>query len=191
MPPLPCGGRSGLSDGHGASILIRMHTANRETAGEPAIFSAVIRPHRSLSPYGFLLLMGLLAGTALFAGLVFAAMGAWPVVGFLGLGVGLVWCAFRANYRAARAREFIDVTANEIRVRRVSAGGTGAEWRFNPSWVRFQIDRDEDHVVRGLALASHGRRLEIARWLSPPEKSDFAAALGAALAAAKRGPVQA
>ena len=68
---------------------------------EPTIFSAVITPHRSLGGPGFWLLMAAVAGLSFVAGIVFLLLGAWPVFGFLGLDVLLVFWAFRANYRAA------------------------------------------------------------------------------------------
>ena len=40
-------------------------------------------------------------GISFVGGMVFLIAGAWPVVGFLGLDVLLVYWAFRANYRAA------------------------------------------------------------------------------------------
>lgn len=164
-----------------------MDAANPKPAGGPAIFSAVIVPHRSLSPNGFVLLMVLIGAIAFLAGLFFFLLGAWPVVGFLGLDVVLIWVAFRASYRAARARETVEISESEILVRRISARGATAEWRFNPYWARLLVERDEEEVRR-LALASHDRELEIAGWLSPPEKADFAAALSGALAAARQGP---
>ena len=153
------------------------------------IFEAVITPHRSLSRRGFCLVMASIGVVSFGAGAVFFMMGAWPVVGFLGLDVALVWWAFRANYRAARARETIRVTGSEIVVRRVSARGAVAEWRFNPYWTRLHVTRDEEAAVERVTFASHGRRLDVAGWLSPPEKADFAAALSGALAAARRGPM--
>lgn len=164
-----------------------MSGANPKAGIGPAIFSAVITPHRSLSSGGFVLLMVLVGAIAFVAGLFFFLLGAWPVVGFLGLDVALIWLAFRASYRAARARETVEVNESEILVRRVSARGATAEWRFNPCWARLRVDRDREDGVRRLALASRGRELEIAGWLSPPEKADFAAALSQALAAARRG----
>lgn len=166
-----------------------MDAANPKGAGEAAIFSAVIAPHRSLSRTGFVLVMGLAAGLAGLAGLLFLLMGAWPVVGFLALDVALIWWAFRANDRAARAREFVEVRASELVVRRVSARGAATEWRFNPAWARLLVSRDEDAAVRRLDLSSRGRRVEIAGWLSPPEKADFAMALSRALDRARRGPL--
>lgn len=168
-----------------------MSAANPKPTRERPIFSAVIQPHRSLPPHGFFLLMASIGGLAFLLGILFVRLGAWPVVGFLGLGVVLVWLAFRANYRDAHAEETVDVSASEIRVRRVSPHGAAAEWRFNPYWAQLHVERDEDDMVRCLALTSHGRRLEIADWLSPPEKADFALALSNALAAVRRGPAPA
>jgi len=162
-----------------------MDAANPETGRE--IFSVVITPHRSLSRRGFIIFMSVVAGIAFAAGLVFMAMGAWPVFGFFGLDVLLIWLAFRANYRAARAREFIHVTESELLVRRVSAKGAVAEWTFNPVWVRLDTGRDHEGALTRLSLASHGRKLDIAEWLSPPEKTDFMHALAGALATARRG----
>ena len=45
---------------------------------------------------------------------MFLLIGAWPVFGFLGLDVLLIYIAFRANFRAARAYEEVTVTATEL-----------------------------------------------------------------------------
>lgn len=66
-------------------------------------FRAVLTPHRSLSPRGFLILMSVLATVSFATGLLFASIGAWPVLGFFGLDVGIIYLAFRLNYRAGTA----------------------------------------------------------------------------------------
>ncbi|HEY7298508.1 MAG TPA: DUF2244 domain-containing protein, partial [Xanthobacteraceae bacterium] len=76
-----------------------------ELPPEPTIFSAIITPHRSLGPTGFLVFMLVLGGASFASGMVFLMAGAWPVFGFFGLDVLLVYWAFRANYRSARAYE--------------------------------------------------------------------------------------
>ena len=68
---------------------------------EPTLFSALLTPHRSLSPTGFLLFMVVLGGISFTTGIMFLLAGAWPVFGFFGLDVIAVYIAFRANYRAA------------------------------------------------------------------------------------------
>jgi uncharacterized membrane protein len=62
---------------------------------ETALFSAIVTPHRSLSSTGFLIVMAALGGVSFVAGMVFLMLGAWPVFGFFGLDVLLVYWAFR------------------------------------------------------------------------------------------------
>ena len=158
---------------------------------EPTLFSAIITPHRSLNRTGFLVVMTLVGGFSFIAGMVFFLLGAWPVVGFLGLDVLLVYWAFRANYRAAAAFEEVTVTPSELRVRRVSHRGKVAEWTLNPLWTQLARDTHEEFGLQHLFLVSRGRKLTVAGFLSPPERESFAAALSAALGEAKRGPTRA
>jgi uncharacterized membrane protein len=139
---------------------------------------------------GFLILMGSIGGVSFAAGIMFLMMGAWPVFGFFGLDVLLIYWAFRLNYRRARAYEEVMVTPSELRVRKVSHLGQVDEWSLNPLWVRLDRDTHEEFGIERLFLVSRGRRLPIAGFLSPPEKESFAAALGAAIGEAKRGPTR-
>jgi len=164
--------------------------ADNDPADEPTLFSAIITPHRSLSGTGFLLVMALVGGLSFIGGMFFFMLGAWPVVGFLGLDVLLIYWAFRANYRAAAAFEEVLVTPSVLRVRRVSHRGQVAEWTLNPLWTRLQREKHEDFGLLKLFLVSRGRRLAVANFLSPKEKESFATALSAALGEAKRGPTR-
>ena len=155
-----------------------------EVLREPALFGARLTPHRSLSRAGFLLVMVVLGTISFAAGMVFLLIGAWPVFGFFGLDVLLVYCAFRANYRAAAAYEEVVVMPSELRVRKVS------EWTLNPLWARLEYESDEEFGLQRLYLVSRGRKLPIASFLPPQEKESFAAALAAAIGEAKRGPTR-
>lgn len=163
-------------------------TPGNDPHTDPAIFSALLTPHRSLSARGFAVLMACVALASFFAGLSFLLMGAWPVFGFFGLDVLLIWWAFRINYRHARAYEEIAVSVSEIRIRKVSHRGRQAEWTFNPLWVRLGHERFEEFGMSRLYLTSRGQELTIADMLGPAEKEEFAQALSAALGAARRGP---
>jgi uncharacterized membrane protein len=164
--------------------------SDNDPHSEPTLFSAIITPHRSLTGTGFLLVMGLVGGLSFVGGLVFFLLGAWPVVGFLGLDVLLVYWAFRANYRAAAAFEEVTVTASELRLRRVSHRGSVAEWTLNPLWTRLDRETHEEYGLLRLFLVSGRRKLSVAGFLSPKEKESFAAALAAALGEARRGPTR-
>src|SRR5436309_1737181 len=157
---------------------------------ESTIFAAVLTPHRSLSPTGFLIFMLVLGGTSFASGMVFLIAGAWPVFGFFGLDVLLVYWAFQANYRSGRAYEQVTVTASELTVRKVSHHGRMRQWRLNPVWVRLHRDEHEEFGIEGLFLVAHGRKLPIGNFLAPAEKQSFAVALSGALAEARRGPTR-
>ncbi len=159
-------------------------------AADPKIFSAVITPHRSLGPTGFLVFMLCIGGLSFVSGIAFVVMGAWPIFGFFGLDVLLVYLAFRANYRSARAYEEVTVTATELTVRQVSHRGRVREWTLNPLWVRLDRIVHEEFGIERLFLVSHGRRLPIAAFLGPAEKASFAHALTEALTEARRGPTR-
>ncbi len=159
-------------------------------AAEPAIFAALVTPHRSLNRAGFLIVMAAVSVISFVAGTVFLLMGAWPVFGFFGLDVLLVYWAFHANYRAAAAYEEVTVTPGELRVRKVSHRGRTSEWSFNPLWVRLEREHHDDFGLQGLFIVSRGRRLPIASALSPPERESFSAALAAAIGEARRGPAR-
>jgi uncharacterized membrane protein len=163
-----------------------MSTGNSFDA-EPTLFSALLTPHRSLNRTGFLLLMGFISVISFVSGLVFLSMGAWPVLGFLGLDVLAIYWAFRVNFHRAAAYEEIAVTPTALHVRRVTHLGAVSEWTFNPLWVRLDVETSDEFGVERLALVSRGRSLGIASFLGPDEKLSFSKALSAALASAKRG----
>jgi len=143
-------------------------------------FDARLTPHRSLPRRGFHLLMAVVTVTFALIGLSFWSLGAWPVAGFCGLEVLLIWGAFELNYRSGKAHESVRLDDEGLVVSHVDARGRATVWRFEPSWVRVTLERpgQEDSA---LCLASHGRRLVIGAFLTPPERAEVAQALGDAL----------
>jgi uncharacterized membrane protein len=154
---------------------------------QPKLFSALLTPHRSLNRTGFLVLMGFLSVVSFATGIAFLLMGAWPVFGFLGLDILVIYWAFRVNFRRAAATEEITVTPSELRVRRVSHRGHVAEWVLNPLWVQLDQKIHAEFGIERLYLVSRGRRVSIGNFLGADEKASFAKALLAALQTAKRG----
>jgi uncharacterized membrane protein len=121
---------------------------------------------------------------------LFLMDGAWPVFGFFGLDVLLLYWAFKLNYRHAAAYEEVKVTPAALTVRKVSHRGSAREWVLNPLWVRLEKVVHEEFGIERLFLVSRGNQLAIASFLGPDEKASFAKALGAALSEAKRGPTR-
>ena len=137
------------------------------------LLDTVLRPHRSLGPAGFRLLMGAVAAFCLTIGIVFASLGAWPVFAFLGLDVLLVFLAFRWSYRSARERERIRLDTEALEIVRTGADGRACSWRFQPHWLRIDFDESGDPSDQ-LRLSSHGRSLVIGAFLAPEERAKCA-----------------
>lgn len=144
-------------------------------------FSAVLTPHRSLSPRAFLILMCIISIVSFAAGMVFLLAGAWPVLGFFGLDVLLIYGAFKLNYIAARAYETISISGSKLTVTKVLSSGRSRSWTFNPYWARVEISSRPGRSSR-LVLTSHGRSLVLGSFLTEGERIDFASALRNALA---------
>ena len=154
---------------------------------EQPVFSAVIRPHRSLSPQGFKIVMGLVCLVSVVASLPFMLMGFWPVAGFFGLDFLGLYIAFRISYRQAEAFELLELTPIRLLFRKVNPRGEVKDWQFNPLWTRLDREIDDEYGMQHLSLASRSEHVEIARDLSPPERETLAEALSRALADVKRG----
>jgi uncharacterized membrane protein len=143
-------------------------------------FDAVLHPHTSLTPRGFFLLMAVVGLVSFCAGIAFVLIGAWPVFGFFGLDVLLVYFAFKLNYRDARRYEILRLTDSLLTVERVAPSGRRERWRFQPYWLQVEMD-DRPAAKNALTLRSHGRILEIGSFLTQDEKIDLANALRAEL----------
>ncbi|MBK5196787.1 MAG: DUF2244 domain-containing protein [Methyloceanibacter sp.] len=159
-------------------------TELRDPIHDAARFSAVLMPHRSLGPKGFLILMGAVSAVSFGTGLLFYMIGAWPVVGFMGLDVALLYTAFTLNFRALRLYETVDLKQDALTVTRVAPSGRSQVWNFNPYWVRLKLEQRVGRPTQ-LSLASHGHRLVFASFLTDSEREDFASALSAALSSAR------
>jgi uncharacterized membrane protein len=152
------------------------------------LYRKILRPHRSLGPKGF---RNLMIATALFSALFslpFFILGAWPVVGFFGLDVLLLYWTFQWSYRTARAREEVIITPLELTVRKISHWGQTSEFRFNPAWVRLHREEDQEYGLMRLAIAERARLVDVGGFLAPRERASFARDFTAALSEAKRGP---
>jgi uncharacterized membrane protein len=146
----------------------------------PAVhFAASLVPHRSLSPEGFRWLIRGAIAANLAIGLPMLILGAWPVLGFMGLDVWLLWWLFKRSYLDARRSESLTLTDRELLVERVAPDGEREQHRLDAYWLRVEWDAK----LERLALVSRGNRVVIGRFLAPAERERIAYELKAALAA--------
>ncbi len=153
--------------------------SGHDQSGDPDL-DLLLRPHRSLSPLGFWVLMAVLIGFSFVGGIVFLLSGAWPVIGFLGIDVLLVYIAFRASYAGGRAYERVRLSSGTLTVERVDPYGRREAFSLQPHWLRVEFDESAERS--GLRLASHGRSLTIGAFLPPEERAAVAGVIRAALA---------
>ncbi len=142
----------------------------------------MLYPNPPLGRYGFLALMGCVALVSAAVGGAALAAGAWPVTGYFGVDLLLLYIAFRCNARQSRRRELIRLDETGLHVRQIAPNGRHRDWRFEPYWVRVVVE----DPVRGpgtLTLRSHGQQLRLAQFLCQSERRELARALTGALAA--------
>jgi len=156
-----------------------------KTQAEP-IFSAELRPHSSLSRRGqqvLILLVAILAGVP---AVLFFSMGAWPVLGFMGLDVVLVLWAVRASTRHGGQREQVTLWRDVLEVRQIARGGAIKRHSFNPHTVRLLVGRDAEDHTTDLKLRAPGQDVEIGAFMAMSDKASFAREFGRALRKARR-----
>ena len=152
---------------------------------EQIFMDAVLRPNRSLSPKGRLMLIAGVSVLGLVVSVPFLAIGAWPVAGFMGLDVlGLYW-AFKFSDRQGKAAEFVRVTRSSLEIARVDIRGREAREQFPSYWTRVSMDDPPEHDSQVIVSAS-GRSTILGRFLAPEERLSFAKALTRALNNARR-----
>jgi uncharacterized membrane protein len=157
-------------------VMSNVHHAD----ADGVLFEAVIVPHRSLSRRGLWLLIGVICGACTLTGLRFWLLGAWPVLAFTGIEVGLAVLLLRINARRARATELLLLSADALRVVRTNAAGGRQERVLSPAWLNVVLE-DRPGRVPKLLLAARETREEVGASLGEAEKRDLAAALRTAL----------
>ena len=154
-------------------------------SGDRPIFEALLTPYRSLGRRGFNAMMIFFGLVSLVTGLGFVVHGAWPVFGFFGLDVLLLWIAFRASYRSAKAREEVSVSRTDLSIRKISPKGIVREAHHNPFWAQFKIKRHEEYGIMRMSVVSRNAATEIGGFLNPDDRESFAKAFNRALLTAK------
>ncbi len=148
---------------------------------KPAALDITLRPHRSLSGVGLRVVLGAVLLSNLMVAALFWALKAWPVFGFLGLDVALVFWAFVHYDRKARAHEQIVIAGDEVTFTRSNAKGE-IKRSFNRRWLRVHLEFDQARELVGrLFLISHGKRTEVGSFLGADERQALADVLHSAL----------
>ena len=149
-----------------------------------------IWPHRSLSPKGFGLVMLALGSLAFCIGLGFFLLGAWPVIGFLGLEILVVWAAFKLNYRAAKQHQNLTATPQQLTIENISPAGERHYTSLPTAWVKVELTPKDEPEIRArykqrIIVRSHGNTAEIGEFLHPAETPKLATEINQMVARAR------
>lgn len=129
-------------------------------------------------------MMSAVAIVSFTVGIAFLLMGAWPVFGFFGLDVALIYWAFRQNYRDGDASETVEVTPSQVRLTRYASSGKTINFDFNTYWVRLALDERSDGRST-LSFVTRAERVKFADFLSDDERREFAEILSDELLSAR------
>lgn len=144
------------------------------------LFEAAIVPHRSLSPRGLRTLLALLGLLSFYTMTLLWLIGAWPVIGFSGVEVGLAIILIRVHGRRTPESELVLLSERELRIVRTDAKGRRRECAFEPTWLRVLL-LERRGGAPALLLLARDTREEIGAMMGEGPKRDLARSLTAAL----------
>jgi len=128
-----------------------------------------IYPSQSLSKTGFRVLMLLFILPAFLIGMYFSFRGAWPVAGFLGLELVLIYLAFKISFISSRASEHITLDEKIFKICYHERNKVVKTINLEPTWLKVQLN---NNLIPGrLALTSHGKQNIIGKYLSTEERT--------------------
>ena len=132
-----------------------------------------IYPNQSLTPKGLLLLMFLITIPASFIGITFFILGAWPVLGFMGLEVLLIYIAFKVLFYKNKFYEHIILDKEKLSIFFKKQNNTITKIELEPTWLQVQIENIYESEDM-LTISSHGKKIILAKFLIPEERVKLA-----------------
>jgi len=161
-----------------------MRKMTTQTQARP-LFSAKLTPHRSLGQRGYRVVIAVVALAATVPAVTFYSLGAWPILGFLGLDVALIAWAMWASLKDGKRYEQVTLWRDQLELKQVDGAGKESLVRFSPSLVKLVVDRDFNERTTALHLRTRDRDVVLGEFLNNDEKSSFAKAFGTALKRAR------
>ena len=151
-----------------------------------SFFVVELWPHKSLTPEGFVTVIG---GTfAMFLFPLTALLGSavlWGVLPFAMGALALLWLAMRRNLRDRDIHETFSISAEAAHLRRREPDGQQRDWSANPYWVRLERHDKVGQVEDYLTLEGGPRRVELGAFLTPEERRALECRVLSALGRAK------
>jgi uncharacterized membrane protein len=133
--------------------------------------SLTLWPHRSLTPRGFVIFVGVTSTLFLLPLLSqLGHPGLWVLLPFLAAALGGVWWALQRNAEDRRITEDLTLTPSEIALIRHGPRAKRQTWAANPHWVRLTLHATAGPVPNYLTLSGNGREVELGAFLTEAER---------------------
>lgn len=151
---------------------------NWQDSAPAAYYSITVRRNCSLSPAGRVLFLFSIGIVSTGIALAWAAIGAWPVVPFAGAEVTALVLAFRQM--AFHQDDFERITFEGDRlVVDAAARRRVQRFEFSRYWAQVILQCNAEGERCRLALRSHGRELELGRFINNEQRVALAQQLRA------------
>ena len=152
----------------------------------PVYLDAVLEPPRSLSLTGLSRVIIVLGAICFLYSIGFLIIGAYPVVGFMGAEVLLLWYLLRRSVGRAGPRTHLRITADNIEVCRIDTKGRELSREELPAYFARVVHDVRAQGGHALKIVSGGRSFAIGEHLNTEEQSTLAGRIEHALRDARR-----
>ena len=144
------------------------------------LYKISLYPYRSLNKTGFFILMFSLGFVSFVAGIIFMIKGAWPVFGFFGLDVLLVYIFFKINFKSGRKKEIIILTKNQLIIEVYDSKKILKKHSLDANWLKINLTKLKNEMNK-LQISSKNKSIIIGSFLGYQEKISVAKSLHKAL----------
>ena len=144
------------------------------------LYKITLYPYRSLNKTGFFIFMFSLGIISFAAGIVFTYMGAWPVFGFFGLDVLLVYIFFKLNFRSGKKKEVIILTKNQLIIKFYYEKKILKIHYLDANWLKINLIKLRNQMTK-LQISSKKSTVIIGSFLRYEEKIGVINSLNTAL----------
>ena len=111
---------------------------------------------------------------------MFISIGAWPVFGFFGLDVLLIYIFFKINFNSGKKKEIIILKKNELIIKIYNSKIIKKIYKFNPNWLKINLIKLKNKNST-LQISSKNKSIIIGSFLIHQEKINVVKSLSKAL----------
>ena len=144
------------------------------------LYEISLYPYRSLNKTGFFILMFSLGFVSFVAGIIFMIKGAWPVFGFFGLDVLLVYIFFKINFRSGKKKEILILTKNQLIIEFYNSKKISKTYYLDAHWLQIRLSKLKNEMSK-LKISSKNKSIIVGSFLRYQEKIDVVKSLKKAL----------